>query len=74
MKINNKEEFTEFYPYEEKYIDEYPTEYPCVCKVECEGGGLAGDYNQVYVAYYPKNMTSDDSFLMGLYYKWNPLK
>ena len=74
MIINNKEEFESFYPYDKKYIDEYPREYPCVCKWEHEGGGLAGDYKQVYVAYFPKNITSNESFLIGLRNPWEILK
>ena len=74
MIINNKTEFEEWYPYAAKYIDEYPKEYPCICKVEVEGGGLMGDYRQVYVAYYPKDVMPDDAFEEGLFYEWVPLK
>jgi hypothetical protein len=68
MVINNKEEFEKFYPYDKKYITEYPSEYPCVVKVEFIDGGLAGDYKQVYVAYFPKNIK--DSFIYGLSNPW----
>lgn len=72
--INNKEEFENFYPYDKKYIEEYPTEYPCVCKVEWEDYGLMGDQRVVYVAYFPKDQTPDEAFLSGLRYDWNRLK
>jgi len=74
MIISNKKEFEKFYPYEKKYIAEYPKEYPCIVKLETEGGGLIGDYKQVYVAYYPKTLTANNSFFEGLYYEWKPLK
>lgn len=73
-KINNNEEFEDFYPYDKKYIKEYPKEYPCVVKLEWEGGGLMGDYKQVYVAYFPKNVSIEEAFLMGLEYSWTKLK
>ena len=73
MLINNAQEFENFYPYDKKYIEEYPKEYPCVVKVESEGGGLMGDYKQVYIAYYPKNLNYRDTFLAGLTYNWKPL-
>ena len=73
--INNKEEFESFYPYDDKkHIKNFPKEYPCVAKWEDEGGGLMGDYRQVYVAYFPKNTTSDESFLIGLKNPWTILK
>ena len=76
MIINNKQDFENFYPYDKKYIDEYPKEYPCICKFEYEGGGLMGEYKQVYVAYFPKNknINLNESFIEGLYYIWKPLK
>ncbi len=74
MKINNKKEFEDFYPYEVQYIDEYPKEYPCICKIEYEDYGLMGDSKQVYVAYYPKTTDNNASFLEGLFYTWISLK
>ena len=74
MIINNKKEFEEFYPYAKKYIEEYPREYPCIARWETEGGGLTGDYRQVYLAYYPKNLSSNNSFEKGLFYQWELLK
>ena len=71
--IKNKDDFEEFYPYDKKYIDKYPNEYPCVCKWENEGGGLMGDYRQVYVTYFPKNISSNDAFLIGLRNPWTIL-
>jgi len=74
MIVNNNEEFENFYPYDKKYIKEYPKEYPCVVKWEYEGGGLMGDYRQVYVAYFPKNLTPNEAFVKGLRYVWKKLK
>jgi len=74
MIINNKKEFENFYPYDKKYITEYPKKYPCICKSQEESRGIMGYERQVYVAYYPKDLTANDSFLEGLYYKWQPLK
>ena len=72
--INNKEEFEEFYPYDKKYIEEYPKEYPCVAKWEHEDCGLMGDKKQVYVAYFPKNLKPNEAFYKGLFYSWQDLK
>ena len=68
--INNKKEFEEFFPYSSDQIREYPKEYPCVCSWSREGGGLMGEYKQVYVTYFPKNVTSDEAFLKGLSVDW----
>jgi len=73
MIINDAKQFEIFYPYDKKYIEEYPKEYPCIAKIEFEGGGIMGDYKQVYVAYYPKGLDSNDSFRAGLYYEWQPI-
>lgn len=73
MIINNKEDFEEFYPYDKKYIRDYPKEYPCICKWVYESGGLAGDYKKIYVAYFPKNTTPNESFLIGLKSPWEIL-
>jgi len=72
--INNKEEFEEYYPYDKKYIKEYPKEYPCIAKCEIEDRGIMGDERVVYLAYYPKNLTSNEVFYKGLNYSWIPLK
>lgn len=72
--INNKEEFEKFYPYSKDQISEYPKEYPCVAKWEYEDYGLMGDKRQVYVAYYPKDLSPNDAFLKGLHYSWKSLK
>jgi hypothetical protein len=45
-------------------IDEYPSEYPCVCACEEEGGGLMGEYKVVYVTYFPKNVTIEEAFFL----------
>jgi hypothetical protein len=72
--INNQQEYEEFYPYENKAgIKQYPKEYPCVCTYEQEGGGLMGEYWQMYVAYYPKNVSVEEAFLLGLKRKFEPL-
>ena len=72
--INNKEEFEIFYPYKRKDIEEYPAEYPCICKWEDEGGGLTGEYRQVYVLYYPKGLTPEEAFYEGLKGRWIKMK
>jgi hypothetical protein len=72
--IDNKEEFEEFYPYSKDQIGEYPKEYPCVCTWEEEGGGLMGEYRQVYVLYFPKDVTIEEAFLLGVKRNWQPLK
>jgi len=73
--INNQEEYKDFFPYANKEsIKEYPTEYPCVCKVEIEGGGLMGDYRQLYVIYFPKDVSIEEAFLLGLKSNWKKLK
>jgi len=74
MIINSKDEFENFYPYSKDQINEYPKEYPCVCKWRREGGGLMGEYKQVYVIYFPKNVTNNEAFMMGLYASWEILK
>lgn len=74
MEINNKKEFEEFYPYDKQYIDEYPKEYPCIVRWDTQGGGLMGDYKQVYIAYYPNNLSPNKSFEEGLFYEWELLK
>ena len=74
MKINDKREFEQFYPYDTKYIKEYPKEYPCYCKVEVRDGGIVGDWKQVYVAYIPKVTSIEEAFVKGLQYKWKPIK
>ena len=74
-KINNKKEFEDFYPYENKQgIKNYPKEYPCICTWEEDGGGLMGEYRQVYVLYYPKNVsTVEEAFEIGLSKKFEKL-
>lgn len=74
--INNQEEYKEFFPYENKEsIKEYPTEYPCICTWEEEGGGLMGEYRQMYVIYFPKDDVSvNEAFLLGLKSNWKKLK
>ena len=74
MIIGNKKEFENFYPYDKKDIIEYPKEYPCICKVQEEDRGIMGYEKQVYVAYFPKTLTANNSFLEGLYYEWKLLK
>lgn len=74
MIVNSKEEFEEFYPYSKDQIGEYPKEYPCVCKWMWEGGGLMGEYKQVYVIYFPKNVTINEAFIKGLESNWEILE
>jgi hypothetical protein len=45
--INNKKEFEEFYPYDKKYIKEYPQEYPCIAKWEYEERGIMSKLSHV---------------------------
>jgi hypothetical protein len=70
MLINNKEEFEEFYPYSKDQISKYPSEYPCLCSWSNEGGGLMGEYKQVRVIYFPKNVTVEEAFLLGIKKQW----
>ncbi len=72
--INNKEEYEIFFPYSNDRIQEYPIEYPCVCKITHEEGGLMGDYKLVWIVYFPKNVTVEDAFVLGLNNKWKQLK
>lgn len=74
MVINNKEEYDEFYPYDKKNIKLYPKEYPCVCKIENVGAGIMGDYWQVYVAYFPKDVSIEEAFLLGIRNPWEEIK
>ena len=65
--INNQQEYEDFYPYDNKAgIKAYPKEYPCVCTYELEGGGLMGEYWQMYVAYFPKDVSIQEAFFLGL--------
>ena len=73
MIINNQQEYEDFFPYDKKYIKVYPTQYPCYCKMEFEGGGLMGDYKQVYVAYFPKNVSVEEAFVLGLKQPFEPI-
>ena len=75
MVVNNNKEFEDFYPYERQYVNkyDYPKEYPCIVKWDYEGGGLGGEYRQVYVAYFPKNVSIEESFIMGLRDPWERL-
>ena len=63
MVINNKKDFENFYPYSKDQIKEYPNEYPCVCAIEEKGGGLMGEYIEVFVTYFPKNVTIKEAFI-----------
>lgn len=72
--INNKQEYEDFYPYANKAgIKQYPKEYPCVCTYEQEGGGLVGEYWQMYVLYFPKDVTVEEAFFLGVKRKWEKL-
>ena len=72
--INNQQEFEDFFPYDNKAsIKQYPKEYPCVCTWETEGGGIMGDYRQVYVAYFPKNVSVEEAFVLGLKQPLEPI-
>ena len=73
MIINNKKEFEEFYPYSKDQIKNYPKEYPCLCKWTWEGGGLMGEYKQTHVLYFPKNITIEKAFLLGVKSQWEEL-
>lgn len=74
MVINNKKDFENFYPYSKDQIKEYPSEYPCVCALEEKGGGLMGEYIEVFVTYFPKNVTIKEAFIQGMKPKWIKLK
>lgn len=70
--INNKEEFDKFYYYSVSGYKpkKYPREYPCVCKIESASGGIAGDYEAHYAAYFPKTNSQKDAFIAGLNQNW----
>ena len=74
MKVTNKEDFEDFYPYSKDQIKEYPKEYPCITKIVYVDGGLMGDYKEVHVAYFPKNVSAEEAFLIGLFNPWEKLK
>jgi hypothetical protein len=75
MLINNKEDYEAFYPYPKGKIKEYPREYPCICIWKEEGGGLMGEYRQVYVTYFPKDVeTIQEAFIQGVNAKWEKIK
>lgn len=71
--INNKEEYEDFYPYDNTDINNYPKEYPCIVKCEFIEGGLMGDYKQVSVIYYPTNVSIKEAFYEGLKGNWEIL-
>ena len=71
--INNKEEFEKFYPYKKEHIEEYPKEYPCMCKVQEESIGVMGYEWKVYVAYHMNALDSDISFSRE-YCEWKLMK
>jgi len=73
MIIHNQTEFESFYPYDPKYIKAYPKEYPCICKWDNVDGGLMGDYKQMYVAYFPQNISAYEAFIIGLNNPWEIL-
>jgi hypothetical protein len=68
--IHNDQEFEEHYPYSKDQIKEYPKEYPCVLGMEYHDAGLMGTYWEVEVVYFPKNVTPEEAFLMGMSPKW----
>lgn len=47
--IENEKDFEKEYPFENQYIRNYPTTYPCVLKVEHEGGGLMGNFYDIEI-------------------------
>ena len=73
--INNHEEYVAFYPYDKKYIKNYPDQYPCVCKKEHWDGGLGSGGYEVYVTYFPsQDMSTHQVFLETLKNPWKRLK
>lgn len=72
--VNNDQEYEEFYPYDKKNIRKYPKEYPCCVGMSLEGGGLTGEWWDIHVAYFPKNVTTDEAFLIGLGDPWELLE
>jgi hypothetical protein len=68
--INNNQEFEENYPYDKKYIKEYP----CVMATEYHDAGLMGTYWDVQIAYFPESLTPQEAFLAGMNAKWVKLK
>jgi len=70
--VRTKEDYEKIYYYKSK-IKKYPREYPCVVKIESEGGGIGGDYMQYYATYFPRNVQSNFAYCLGLSAAWHPL-
>ena len=73
--IINQREYELFYPYDKKYIKNYPEQYPCVCKKEYwDGNGLSGGSWEIYVAYFPpQDKSVTQVFLEALKNPWKRL-
>lgn len=70
--INNAAEFKAFYPYKSPPNPEpcpapkdYPTSYPCFCRVVEHLGDLCADYKEIQIAYPPRG-GNVESYYLGL--------
>ena len=70
MIINNREEYLEFWPYENKAsCKRFPKEYPCFCERVLKDCGIMGDFWEIEIIYIPKDLKSDreiEIFLRGI--------
>jgi len=64
--ITSTEEFVAAHAYDEKNaLKEAPTTFPCILVKKHAGGGLAGEYIQHNVHFFPQNMTSHGDYFNG---------
>lgn len=54
MIVHNASEYEAVHPYSKMYIlpKDYPIQYPCVCIIKDEDGGISGNYKFV-MKFYP---------------------
>lgn len=57
--IKNRADFVQFYYYEEKYIKEYPSDYPCILTIKEADAGLMGRKVLHSISYFPKYLETD---------------
>jgi len=68
--IRNKKEFEDFYFYSKDQIKEdYPSQYPCICKQVDQGGGLGGEWIEHVIVYAPYD-NDTKSYLNGVQKGW----
>lgn len=65
--IKDAVDWEKYYSYANKKYLKYPKTYPCIAKIETEGGGLMGEYRAHYVIYIPDKLKSkNDAFVAGV--------